>query len=303
MPATKDPTFQTPKGMATVQKSCSKPSKSFKDLLAENYEKFSFSRMLAMNVEFNLDHFQFVEISVEWITRNEPGQTVISMWWKKFIENNLNHTYIDLVRNAICYLFSGIYLWFLPQETPTALKDKGEYQSACVKSWGVMFGVPSPFAFDGMCDIAESKTKKRKDAGETKPSQCIRNWKCGDCEGSFDFVVSIDEEQAYHLQLEKNSHFRVEYWFLMWTESTDQGFVQRYFSLRNNKFGDVVKMICLDKYIEVNLWCLYKCGAKHGPVEQKSVTVQKENDGDDSNRKYGLRSKRLKSGSCMNFDM
>lgn len=77
------------------------PVKDFTVLLTSGYRSFPIDKILNLEAEYSLTHFQFVEISLEWILCNKASHYDNISVWNSFRQRELAYNYVTYVRDPI----------------------------------------------------------------------------------------------------------------------------------------------------------------------------------------------------------
>ena len=78
-------------------------SKSVTDLLSEDYNYYLFEQLMATEKDFNLEHFEFVEVILSWIKANRPSHAKITKLWELIRQKDLSYHYLYRVHGSIVY--------------------------------------------------------------------------------------------------------------------------------------------------------------------------------------------------------
>ena len=76
-------------------------SKSVTDLLSEDYSYYLFEQLMATEKDFNLEHFEFVEVILSWIKANRPSHAKITKLWELIRQKDLSYHYLYRVRTRL----------------------------------------------------------------------------------------------------------------------------------------------------------------------------------------------------------
>ena len=75
--------------------------KSVQNLLSKNYGSFSCDQIFELEDQYKLEHFEFVEFLLDWITSNKPSQSDVTKLWSKVRHQELNYNYVRYLRYTI----------------------------------------------------------------------------------------------------------------------------------------------------------------------------------------------------------
>ena len=226
-----------------------------KSLFLLDFRKFSAKRALGMKEEFNLEHYEFIDIAMNWLDENRQHHDVLLKFLTKFQEVNSNYAFLHKVRDSMTFLDKYCSLCYSLPEVPESLKENGEYHIACLGMWGRAFMIESPFK-DADGDNIDSELIKFEDATQTS--------KCKGCDGSLAFNLRLDVNSPYHIGLEENSHCRVKHWFVMTTDTNSGTITQEYYSVFTDKWENMIEKLQICNPLEVELFCLYECKVQLG---------------------------------------
>ena len=75
---------------------CSSHNKDLKSLMSLDYSSFSVDQIIAVEEQYHLEHYEFVEVIVHWIAVNNPSQNNVTTLWGRVRQKELNYWYVDL---------------------------------------------------------------------------------------------------------------------------------------------------------------------------------------------------------------
>lgn len=170
---------------------------------------FSFETVVTLEKDYNLTHYQFVEIVLEWIINNTPSQDMVTQLWGMFRQQELCWHYLDLLCDNICQTDR---VSVLEPEVEDFGDDKYKYYSSVIT------------------------------LDEGQDLSCIKinvNDQCKKCKKEFSLTVRLVEGSPCYTVEAGDAHIAVEHAYLMYEHVYDLLF----FSLLTNSYSTVVEKV------------------------------------------------------------
>ena len=187
-----------------------------------NFLSFQLERMLGLEDEFNLKHFQFVEIVLEWIVSTEASEEVTNRLWEKIRQVELNENYLRHVTYAVVCLKSKL------------LDNISNYKYVlCLK-----------------------KIEKAEILSKTQEFSS----KCEQCETQFTFKVKfVNSFPCYEVEASDPNHKIDHVYFRMYDQL---GYQYKFFSLLINDYSSIKSKFKEWAEINntiLRIYCMYEC--------------------------------------------
>ena len=187
-------------------------------------------------VEGGLEHYEYVELLVEWVIQNKPSQEDFTLLWSKIRQVELSYYYMWYVRNTVKKSRQK------GQPSPEVPRlDASEY-SYHAAFWGLNSGTPR-FSSSQFLALINKEVVQL-------------TFTCDACKDSSTTLLRLDDTIPCY-EPHDNAHCSVQHWFINWVN----GSVSCNFSLVTNSYTDAVNMIrkCVQDNIVLGIYCLYKC--------------------------------------------
>lgn len=201
-------------------------------LLSGDYRLFSAERMLGLENEFSISHFQFVDIVLEWVAANKPSQINITELWGKVRHEELCLDYLYCARNVIIQSLGKVSL--------PPIDEGLEFKFMLAETVLVKSDYLDQIEFRDFCNNCDKDYSFAICLADSIP-----------CWG---MLQDIGEDSGF-------THCDVEHVFLNY-ENDIRGY--GYFSCLTNSYSSVIEKIkeCWDSNTKVYLGCICQCADK-----------------------------------------
>ena len=180
------------------------------DLITEDYCLFKVEKVMGLEEQYSLTHFQFVEIVLQWITSNTPSQDDVSKLWALVRQADLSCDFVNYSRNTVLCYTDGISI----PDIDRNLK-RNDY-----KYWYGYQQLQKPSDFPTV----------------------IKNMDCKKCNRTFDFKVRlVDRNPCYEVEIDDphDSHITVEHVWLTFKPNNSLTII----SLLTNSYSSVIEKV------------------------------------------------------------
>ena len=191
-------------------------SLQFSDLITEDYCLFKVEKVLGLEEQYSLTHFQFVEVVLQWITSNTPSQDDVSKLWALVRQADLSGAFVNYSRNTVLCYTVGI---FLPDLDYDLKPIEYKYWWSC------------------------QPLKKPSDLPTV-----IKQMECDKCNRTFDFIVRlVDRNPCYEVEIDDphDSHITVEHVWLSISNYSNADVEGAFciISLLTNSYSSVIEKV------------------------------------------------------------
>ena len=184
----------------------------FSDLITEDYYLFQVEKVMGLEEQYSLTHFQFVEVVLQWITSNTPSQDDVSKLWALVRQVDLSYNFVNDSRNTVlCY--KEQYL-SIPDIDNRLEHNDYKYWYSC------------------------QQLQKPSDLPTV-----IKNMDCKKCKRTFDFKVRLlDRNPCYEVEIDDPhaSHITVEHVWLSFSHYSNNYVI---ISLLTNSYSSVIEKV------------------------------------------------------------
>ena len=227
--------LETSKKIIQLQKAYYKPSypklnkQLLNCLLAIDYTSFSIEGILPVEEEYNLKHYQYVDVLLHWLSSNNPTSHDFERIWKNIMQTELTYNFSVHIRNAILQLGKNYSMPYIQKLQET------EYEYR-VLAFKINNFSPADI------DLLLSKQTVTIEAN---------------CEGLglCSFKIRIDEARPSY-NIDADSRPLIKHWYVY----SFAGGRRCYYSLITNGYTAIIDMIryCIESGVCIKLVCLFK---------------------------------------------